>query len=114
MASFYPLVVCSCLIASLAAPAGAGDAPVGKPSGLKGMDHVRKTIYHSPEKPGFTSWVGAWKMPDDSLMICFTQATGPVKDRPRAPQNIQKKLNWPPGGDARYDMTGLDLKNVHL
>ena len=39
-------------------------------------EHQRRTIYHSPQKPGFTSWVGAWTMPDGSLMVSFTQATG--------------------------------------
>jgi hypothetical protein len=77
-------------------------------------DHKRQTVYHSPEKPGFTSWVGAWVMPDGSLMTCFTQATGPLKDRAEAPKEVQAKLNWPPKGAPGYDMTGLDLKNVHL
>src|SRR4051812_46988712 len=40
-----------------------------------GADHKRATIYHSPQKPGFTSWVSAWTMPDGDLMVCFTQAT---------------------------------------
>ena len=78
------------------------------------VEWKRQTVYHSPEKPGFTSWVGAWAMPDGSLMACFTQATGPLKDRPRAPKDVQDKLNWPPKGAPGYDMTGLDLKNVHL
>lgn len=78
------------------------------------VEHKRQTVYHSPEKPGFTSWVGAWVMPDGSLMVCFTQATGPVKDRKQAPKEVQAKLNWPPKGAPGYDMTGLDLKNVHL
>src|SRR5206468_4239351 len=78
------------------------------------VEYHRKTIYHSPQRPGFTCWVGAWTMADRSLMVCFTQATGPVKDRPRAAREIQAKLSWPPGGDVRYDMTSLDLRNVHL
>lgn len=84
------------------------------PLKISAEGHSRKTIYVSPEKPGYTCWVGAWIMPDRSLMVCFTQATGPVKDRPRAPAEIQRKLDWPPGGMAGYDMTGLDLRNVHL
>lgn len=78
------------------------------------IEHVRRTIYHSPQTPGFTSWVGAWTMPDDSLMVCFTQATGPVEGRPRAPEEVQHRLSWPPPGRPGYDMTGLDLRNVHL
>lgn len=77
-------------------------------------EHQRQTIYHSPQKPGFTSWVGAWTMPDGSLMVSFTQATGPVEGRPPAPKEVQLKLTWPPPGNPGYDMTGLDLQNVHL
>ena len=88
------------------------DASEGR--SFKAIDHARKTIYHSPEKPGFTSWVGAWIMPGGDLMTCFTQATGPIKGRPQAPKDVQDKLNWPPKGSPGYDMTGLDLKNVHL
>ena len=97
------------IAATLAAPAMHAMA-----DDFTAIEHNRRTIYHSPEKPGFTSWVGAWIMPDGNQMICFTQATGPVKDRPRAPKEVQKRLNWPPDGAPGYDMTGLDLKNVHL
>lgn len=78
------------------------------------VDHERQTIYHSPQTPGFTSWVGAWTMPDGSLMVSFTQATGPAAGRSQAPKDVQDKLNWPPAGHPGYDMTGLDLRNVHL
>lgn len=81
---------------------------------LNATDHARTIIYHSPQTPGFTSWTGAWSMPDGSIMISFTQATGPVKDRPRAPKEVQHKLTWPPPYDIRYDMTGLEMRNVHL
>src|SRR5713101_3816969 len=75
------------------------------------VEHKRQTIYHSPQKPGFTSWVGAWMMPDGSLMTCFTQATGPVEGRPQAPDDVRNRLTWPPKGAPGYDMTELDLKN---
>jgi hypothetical protein len=78
------------------------------------VDHARRTIYHSPQTPGFTSWVGAWTMADGSLMVSFTQATGPVEGRPRAPKEVQHQLTWPPPGRPGYDMTGLDMRNVHL
>ncbi len=78
------------------------------------VGHSRRTIYHSPQTPGFTSWVGAWTMPDGSLMVSFTQATGPVEGRPRAPDDVQHRLTWPPTGHPGYDMTGLDLRNVQL
>ncbi|MBM4067704.1 MAG: exo-alpha-sialidase [Planctomycetes bacterium] len=47
-------------------------------------------------------------------MVCFTQATGPTKNRASAPKDVRQKLNWPPAGAPDYDMTGLDLRNVHL
>lgn len=78
------------------------------------IGHERRTVYHSPQTPGFTSWVGAWTMPDGSVMISFTQATGPVEGRPQAPKAVQEKLAWPPSGHPGYDMTGLELKNVNL
>lgn len=78
------------------------------------VEHQRHTIYHSPQSPGFTSWCGAWIMPDGDMMVCFTQATGPVEGRPQASPEIQHRLGWPPDGHPDYDMTGLDLRNVHL
>jgi hypothetical protein len=79
------------------------------------VDFSSTVIYHSPQSPGFTSWVGAWTMPDNSVMVTFTQATGPVDGRPSAPLEIQRRLDWPPPKHStNYDMTGLDLRNVHL
>jgi len=78
------------------------------------IEYQRQTIYHSPQKPGFTSWCGAWTNPDGSLMVSFTQATGPIEGRPQAPKEVQHRLTWPPAGHPGYDMTGLDLSNVHL
>ena len=89
---------------------GLAAATRSKSDEFTAVEHKRQTIYHSPEKPGFTSWVGAWIMPDGSLMTSFTQATGPLKNRQQAPKEVQEKLNWPPGGSPGYDMTGLDLK----
>lgn len=93
-----------------AAPVNAATAPI-----ITVIDHHRTTIYHSPQTPGFTCWVGAWGMADGSIMTSFTQATGPVEGRPLAPKQIQQKLDWPPPGHSKnYDMTGLDMSNVHL
>jgi photosystem II stability/assembly factor-like uncharacterized protein len=47
-------------------------------------------------------------------MVSFTQATGPVDGRPKAPKDVQHTLTWPPTGQPGYDMTGCDLRNVHL
>ena len=85
-------------------------------------DFRREFVYHSPQYPGYTCWTGLYTMPDESVMCCFTQATGPFKDRPKAPEAVRKALDWPPVGHQgefdktgdEYDMTGLDLQNVHL
>ena len=103
------LVAVSAAVAATGRPASGAE--------FTAIEHKRETIYRSPQKPGFTSWAGAWTMPDGSLMVSFTQATGPVEGRPKAPQDVRDKLNWPPGPGAQfegYDMTGLDLRNVHL
>ena len=80
-------------------------------------DHYdRRTIYHSPQTPGYTCWVGAWIMPDDSLMVSFTQATGPLQGRPRgAPEDLEKLgITALVKQDPNWDFTGLDLRNVYL
>ncbi|MGH7140068.1 MAG: sialidase family protein [Pirellulales bacterium] len=87
---------------------------VARAADFAAVEHERRTIYHSPQSPGFTCWVGAWTMPDGSLMIGFTQATGPVEGRPPAPLDVRRKLNWPHEDNPGYDMTGLDLRNVYL
>lgn len=88
--------------------------PTASADEFSAVEHARRTIYHSPQTPGFTSWVGAWSMPDGSQMVSFTQATGPVEGRPQAPGEVQYKLTWPPADHPGYDMTGLDMRNVHL
>lgn len=78
-------------------------------------DLERLFVYHSPQYPGFTSWCGLWNQPGGGVMCSFTQATGPFAGRPRAPEEVQRCLEWPPPGHTEaYDMTGLLLENVHL
>lgn len=78
-------------------------------------DQRRFFIYHSPQYPGYTCWCGLWNMPDGSVMASFTQATGPVFGRPHGTPEALKRLSWPPEGHGDvYDMTGLDMENVHL
>ncbi|MBN2292154.1 MAG: exo-alpha-sialidase [Pirellulales bacterium] len=89
-------------------------ADAGKKLDYEAVDYQRRTIYHSPETPGFTCWVYPWIMPDNSIMVCFYQATGPKEGRPRAPLAVQKKLSWPALADPRRDMTGLNSSTVYL
>jgi hypothetical protein len=48
---------------------------------VQAADFVEKTIYHSPESPGYTSWVGLWQLPNGTVCCDFRQVTGP-KDKP--------------------------------
>lgn len=80
---------------------------------FEAVECQRRTIYHSPQTPGFTCWVHAWVMPDESVMISLNQATGPTDGRPRASEEIQKKL-WPDLEDPNRDMTGLTQHIVCL
>src|ERR1700710_469684 len=61
------------------------------------IDFRRTTLYHSPQRPGYTAWTGAWVMPDQSLMTAFVQATGPVDPGARrlAPQHVLDSLSVP-------------------
>lgn len=65
---------------------------------MRTRDSRREFVYHSPQYPGYTCWTGLYTMPDESVMCCFTQATGPFKNRPRAPEAARKALDWPPVG----------------
>lgn len=79
---------------------------------LFAQDYQRSIIYHSPQTPGYTCWVGAWAMPDKSLMVTFKQATGPLNGRPRATELLKKMgLGAAP---AQRDFTGLNLANIYL
>lgn len=87
---------------------------------VKAIDHSRKQIYHSPQSPGYTCWVSSSVMPDGCVLVGFTQATGPREGRPKAPEDVRRRLAWPPScikdRELReaYDMTGLDMANVYL
>ncbi|MDB6169560.1 MAG: hypothetical protein JWM88_2424 [Verrucomicrobia bacterium] len=113
---FSPRISLSCAatLALLNLPVPAVRAAAAGEESFVAKNYEHRVIYHSPQTPGFTSWVGAWKMPDGSVMVSFTQATGPVEGRALAPVEIQRRLDWPPPGLPGYDMTGLEMRNVHL
>jgi hypothetical protein len=89
-----------------------GSASLAEERMLSATKISRRTIYHSPQTPGYTSWVGAWIMPDHSLMVTFKQATGPLTGRPRSEALLQKMGLG--NLDARRDFTGLKLVNAYL
>lgn len=75
----------------------------------------KRVIYHSPETPGYTSWAGVWEMPDDGVLVSFTQVMGGLKGwRQRAPQEILRRLPTAQQDIPEYDMTGLTQENVCL
>ena len=61
---------------ALASVCAQGAEAASQPTARWRAEHYqRKTIYHSPETPGYTCWVGLWNMPDQSLLVTFRQAT---------------------------------------
>jgi hypothetical protein len=42
------------------------------------LEYQQKQIYHSPETPGYTSWVGLWQLPGGEVRCDFRQVTGPA------------------------------------
>jgi hypothetical protein len=87
-----------------------------KREAVEAIDVQRRTIYHSPQTPGYTCWTYATVMPDRSILLSFFQATGPKDGRPRAPVEVRKKLgmDWQNTSDPLRDMTGLKTCNVYL
>jgi len=78
-------------------------------------DYERIIAYHSPQTPGYTCWTGLCVMPDDSVLLCFTQVTGPLQGwRQRAPAEILRRLPTAQQEIPAYDMTGLIQENVYL
>jgi hypothetical protein len=82
---------------------------------VHGIDFRRTTLYHSPQTPGYTSWTGAWVMPDQSIMVAFVKATGPTNpaDRARAPRSVIDSFgltSWP----AQRDFWGLKTSVKYL
>ena len=60
--------------------AQAADAPPGNQQ-VQTVDFAERIIYHSPETPGYTSWVGLWQLPNGAIRCDFRLVTGP-KDKP--------------------------------
>jgi hypothetical protein len=81
---------------------GAGETPMK----VTATDVERSRLYHSPQTPGYTCWVGTWAMPDGALRVAFHQATGPLQGRPSGRKDVLAALGWPPAGIPGYDMTG--------
>lgn len=46
---------------------------------MAATDFVQRTIYHSPQTPGYTSWCTLWRATNGHLRLAFLQITGPVE-----------------------------------
>ena len=108
-----PVIV---VVALLLSRSSEPDGPPPLPPAVHATAVERATIYHSPQTPGYTAWVGAWQMPDDSLMTGFVQATGPLDaaQRERTPANVLRTFGAPPEGDPQRDFWGLALTSRFL
>jgi hypothetical protein len=109
------VVIAAGVVAAVLVLSSSSSDEAPPPVSIHAEDCRRQVIYHSPQTPGYTAWVGAWEMPDESLMVGFTQATGPVDltRRPRASESLKATLGAqesPPG----YDFWGLDLSAEYL
>ena len=71
------------LAGALICAAGCAGAQTAKEPSIKvePLDYTETVIYHSPEKPGYTSWVALALLGDGTLRCDFAQLTGP-KDKP--------------------------------
>lgn len=97
----------------VAAPAANADGQVA-PGTVRAEDYTRTDIYAAPQlPPRYTAWVGAWIMPDQSLMTAFTQATGPLEGRSTVPPEVLASYGLTSLALDR-DFTGLDLSAVYL
>lgn len=67
----------SCLVDRLRAePAAPTTRPAVSRVEVRGFE--QRTIYHSPQTPGYTAWCTLWQDPSGSLHLAFQQVTGPV------------------------------------
>ena len=102
-------------IATLAAALAVALITEAAPMQVTVREAERRTIYHSPETPGYTSWAGIWTMPDGSVLVSCTQITGPTGGwKQRAPADILKRLPSAQRNIPAYDMTGLLQENLTL
>lgn len=47
--------------------------------GVEAVEYREKTIYHSPETPGYSAWVALWRCDDRRICCSFRQLTGPAE-----------------------------------
>lgn len=75
-----PVALCSAILMA-AAMVSVGAAGAGPIVSVRATGHTQKDIYHSPETPGYTAWVGLHLLRGDRLECDFVQQTGPLAHR---------------------------------
>ncbi|MCX6381444.1 MAG: sialidase family protein [Armatimonadetes bacterium] len=77
--------------------------------------YKRRTLYHSPQTPGFTCWASIWRTWEGEAAVTFTQATGAIEGwHPRAPKEVLRRMPLANQQIEGYDMTGRVLENIYL
>ncbi len=100
--------------ALLRAPAPLRETVVASPT-VTPHSHSRRTLYHSPQTPGYTCWALVWQALDGSLQATFTEAKGSLTGwRPRAPAEVLRRMPKANQEIPGYDMTGVMLENTFL
>ncbi len=95
------LAVLSLVFLSITAGSAYAEEKLQKDIKVKAVDFEERVIYHSPETPGYTSWVGLWQLPDGALRCDFRQVTGP-KDNTVSAVPVLKSRD---GGVTWTDLT---------
>ncbi len=67
----------TCICAALEVAACSVSLAADPPKKVEVVDFVQKVIYHSPQTPGYTSWVGLWQMPNGRIRCDFNEVSGP-------------------------------------
>jgi hypothetical protein len=84
-------IISAILLATVIGCAAADAAPINAAppaaAPVRTADFVRKTIYHSPQSPGYTAWCTLWRENAGGLRLAFQQVTGPVNE-PHKRKNV--------------------------
>jgi hypothetical protein len=73
-AAWRMLITAVCCASATVGAAAPG--PQGRPVlRVQAVEVEERVIYHSPETPGITAWVGLWQLPDGAIQCNFEQIT---------------------------------------
>lgn len=92
------------LLVSFSWAFGGPDLSAGPQVQVSGFD--QRSIYHSPQTPGYTAWCTLWKTRERALRLAFQQVTRPV-EAPDKRQNVTVLL-----GSDDQGKTWMKLREV--